>query len=357
MAPLRMLLTLAAAATSAAKCNPSPPAKQCKTKSQRQAWHTYTDEQKRAYIDAELCLMNKPATLGLSAAKNRFEELQAVHVLQSGITHGVGAFLPFHRLHMHAHELLLKTECGYGGTQPYWDVTHDVGNLAGSAILNPDTGFGGDGVGEDRCIQDGPFASFINSLGPGYSITDHCITRRLNETYHAMGGQEYINACYRRSDFDTAEPCLEGAPHIAGHSAIGGIMNDPIASPGDPIFYLHHTWLDKVFWDWQAQDLPSRLTEIGLSNTFKVFDPTTGPPPLPEPQPGDPPIISVLPDAFPAPEDLVPPPDAPPQIPRGDGDGDITTLNHVLQMLGVIPDATIAEGMDIAGGLLCYEYV
>lgn len=33
--------------------------------------------------------MDKEATLGLSAAKNRFEELQALHVLQAGITHGV----------------------------------------------------------------------------------------------------------------------------------------------------------------------------------------------------------------------------------------------------------------------------
>ncbi|MBE3050506.1 tyrosinase family protein, partial [Candidatus Bathyarchaeota archaeon] len=36
-------------------------------------------------------------------------------------------------------------------------------------------------------------------------------------------------------------------------------MNDPVASPGDPIFYLHHTWFDKMFWDWQSEDLPARL--------------------------------------------------------------------------------------------------
>ena len=131
-------------------------------------------------------------------------------------------------------------------------------------------------------------------------------------------------------------------------------MNDPVASPGDPIFYLHHTWLDKVFWDWQAQDLPARLKEIGLSNQFTIFDPTNLPP-FPT-LPGDPPPIAVSPDAFPAPEDLVPDLDSPPQIPKGDP-GNVTTLNHIIEMLGVIPDATIGEVMDIAGGLLCYEYV
>jgi tyrosinase len=43
-------------------------------------------------------------------------------------------------------------------------------------------------------------------------------------------------------------------------------MTDPIASPGDPLFYLHHTWLDKLWADWQAMDLPHRLTEMGGNN-------------------------------------------------------------------------------------------
>lgn len=43
-------------------------------------------------------------------------------------------------------------------------------------------------------------------------------------------------------------------------------MIDPIASPGDPLFYLHHTWLDKMWADWQQKGLPGRLTEIGGEN-------------------------------------------------------------------------------------------
>lgn len=131
-------------------------------------------------------------------------------------------------------------------------------------------------------------------------------------------------------------------------------MGDPVASPGDPVFYLHHTWLDKVFWDWQALDLPARLKDIGISNEYNVFDPTKLP--TPPTIPGKPTPIVVLPEAFPAPEDLVPAPDSPPQVVYGDP-GNVTTLDHVLDMMGIIPNATIGEVMDIAGGLLCYEYV
>ena len=51
--------------------------------------HTLTNAEKSAYINAELCLMKKPATLGLRGAKTRFDELQAIHQLQAYSTHFV----------------------------------------------------------------------------------------------------------------------------------------------------------------------------------------------------------------------------------------------------------------------------
>lgn len=51
--------------------------------------HSFTTEEKKAYIDAELCLMERPATLGLPGAKNRFEELQSIHQIQAYIVHNV----------------------------------------------------------------------------------------------------------------------------------------------------------------------------------------------------------------------------------------------------------------------------
>jgi hypothetical protein len=51
--------------------------------------HTFTNAEKSAYLNAELCLMQKPATLGLRGTKTRFDELQAVHALQAYATHYV----------------------------------------------------------------------------------------------------------------------------------------------------------------------------------------------------------------------------------------------------------------------------
>jgi len=51
------------------------------------ARHTLRDEERKAYIDTELCLMSKPATLGLRASRTKFDEFQSAHVLKMEIAH------------------------------------------------------------------------------------------------------------------------------------------------------------------------------------------------------------------------------------------------------------------------------
>lgn len=40
--------------------------------------------------------------------------------------------------------------------------------------------------------------------------------------------------------------------HGAGHFSVGGDAGDLYSSPVDPVFWLHHTMLDQVWWIWQA---------------------------------------------------------------------------------------------------------
>jgi len=56
-------------------------------------------------------------------------------------------------------------------------------------------------------------------------------------------------------------------------------MGNGVSSPGDPLFYLHHTWLDKAFWDWQAKDKAARVKRVGGTNIGPDFAP--GFPPRP----------------------------------------------------------------------------
>ncbi|KXN67864.1 Di-copper centre-containing protein, partial [Conidiobolus coronatus NRRL 28638] len=40
---------------------------------------------------------------------------------------------------------------------------------------------------------------------------------------------------------------------------IWGDMNKMV-TPNDPIFWMHHVMVDKIWWEWQQRD-PKRLTE------------------------------------------------------------------------------------------------
>lgn len=94
-----------------------------------------------------------------------------------------------------------------------------------------------------------------------------------------FSSQQQVNACLTARDFATAWPCIEAQPHTGGHAGVGGQMQNGVSSPGDPLFYLHHTWLDKVFWDWQARDRATRTKTIGGTNIGPDFSP--GFPPRP----------------------------------------------------------------------------
>lgn len=105
----------------------------------------------------------------------------------------------------------------------------------------------------------------------------------------------------------------------------------PRASAGDPIFFLHHTNLDRLWWEWQKLDLPARLTDMGGRNT------------------PDPEWLSRPPHNWTAPSTA---------LTDYSGDpGNVTTLNHVLWGLELIPNATVSNVMDIRGEYLCFEYV
>jgi hypothetical protein len=41
----------------------------------------------------------------------------------------------------------------------------------------------------------------------------------------------------------------------------------------------------------------------------------------------------------------------------GDTGGNMTTLNHTLSVLELVPNSTVADVMNIQGGFLCYEFV
>lgn len=235
--------------------------------------------------------------------------------------------MPFHRLLLHAHETLLRQECGFNGAIPYWDEVVDAGKFSRAKIFDRTRGFGGSGAGKDKCIKDGPFAKYsmystrmqssiltiiVLHLGPGRRITDHCLARAIDDEHSNTSDAAHVNECIRLSRYDAAWPCIEGNPHVGGHFGVGGEMANAISSPGDPLFYLHHAFVDRVWWQWQRRNVEQRVKEISGFTTQ-----------------------------------------------RRPADGwKAVRMGDKLKMHGVIPDYTVAEVMDplAEDGPFCYDY-
>jgi tyrosinase len=75
-----------------------------------------------------------------------------------------------------------------------------------------------------------------------------------------------INSVMANTTFTGFSTALEG-PHGWVHNAVGGTMGTS-TSPRDPLFWLHHGFIDKLFADWQAAH-----AGVNPPNTSETLEP------------------------------------------------------------------------------------
>ncbi|KAG8670411.1 hypothetical protein FPOAC2_09773 [Fusarium poae] len=264
--------------------------KSCENPTKRVEWRQLDQSTRQQYIDAVLCLATIPSRLGLNSTL--YNDFPHVHSHLDKQIHSVASFLPWHRYFVHVYEGALK-KCGYEGVMPYWDWSLDSDNVPKSAIWDAKTGFGGNGSpnrtesinnGRDvrKCLDDGPF----KDLHPEYLGTKrdpHCLSRNWNDGTSNIGNMfsdaytpETVKKVQAVDNYDEYRYTLEGGPHGAIHSSIGGDMV-PNTSPSDPLFFLHHTQIDRLWSLWQQEDPKVRLIEFAGDKTQDQFDGTKPP--------------------------------------------------------------------------------
>ncbi|KAK8252232.1 amino acid transporter [Phyllosticta capitalensis] len=317
----------------------------CTTINQRKSWAALTDDEKSEYIRAEKCLMESDPINDNDSSyinneygtiQNIWDQFHYTHIVEGNYIHYTGQFLPWHRYYVRVHEVLLQTQCNYTGAHPYWDETGDTesyqGHMGDSPIWDATTGFGGNGTGTDRgsdCVATGPFANISLHMS-SHNKTDYCLTRAWSQSDLNGANSSNVQECFDYANYTDAWSCYNGHPHAAGHGGTGGLMLDPIDSPGDPMFFLHHAWLDMEYWKWQLADYPARLTDMGGNNVMAEENLEIA-------------GLSQVGD----------------DVLDYDGDpGNTTTLNHNLYMRGnMAPNVTVGDVMELNGTVICAEYI
>ena len=189
-------------------------------------------------------------------------------------------FLPWHREFLMQMEGALQ-QVDPSVTIPFWDWTQDSAAPTASPIWADDF-MGGNGLESDQWrVQTGPFAHSGGKWpvppipeeglpGPGLKRQFGMILPSLPtpaDLKMAMSEIFYDTPNYDRSPFvigfrNRMEGWVtkRGDPRVTSdgsqlhnrvHLYIGGNMA-PMTSPNDPVFFLHHCFIDKVWADWQA---------------------------------------------------------------------------------------------------------
>ncbi|RKP36616.1 hypothetical protein BJ085DRAFT_1275, partial [Dimargaris cristalligena] len=192
--------------------------------------------------------------LNQGAPPTEWDQLAVLHVSLNHTIHGNSFFLPFHRRYVYEMENRIR-EMIPGFAIPYWDWSIDAYDAASSEVFRGTNDWLGS---QGQCLSDGAFAGF-DVFYSQEGIRPHCLSRQFN-----MGSQiGYLyppaalhNTMLRTVTYDQFRSSLEIGPHATVHRNLGGDMNT-LSAPNDPIFWLHHSFIDKLWSEWQT--LPGRF--------------------------------------------------------------------------------------------------
>ena len=196
------------------------------------------------------------ATHGVGAAAPAYRSFVSVHVdamtaahmnwevhtmMMGGMTMRGVNFLTWHRRFLKLFEERLQ-QVDPSITIPYWN------SVADRAIPAP--------------------------LANAALLTKWSVTRSWDASQ--LASQASLNAVIGfGGTFTEFQTALEGSVHAATHNAVGGHMAGA-SSPTDPVFWLHHSFIDKIWADWQAS--PNGKNPPGTAKKLKPTNLVAGVP-------------------------------------------------------------------------------
>lgn len=162
------------------------------------------------------------------------------------------------------------------GNGPYVD-TSDLNETNVPVKIPGKTGGG--------CVLDGPFVDMTVLFGPGPNIEPNprCLARDFAPSLAIEKLTDEMVAWVLEPDIYTEfDRRLQGVGldvdgmtiHAGGHLGVGGDIGDignMYSSPGDPLFYLHHANLDRLWDQWQRVEFEARVKDMGGPDTMFAY--------------------------------------------------------------------------------------
>src|SRR5579863_1706086 len=187
--------------------------------------------------------------------------------------HGSFYFFSWHRMYLYFFDRILRTASGDPTlVLPYWNWGDPSQRSLPSAFWQPSDSTNSLYIappGRPTALDNGTAqldagtVDFSNAFG-------YTNFESANGSGLSFGGQE---ASAMQFNFPHGE--LESQPHDVVHGALGGLMDDPDTAAQDPIFWLHHANIDRLWNRWlqQGGGRQDPLNDSAWMNTtFEFFD-------------------------------------------------------------------------------------
>ncbi|RAL07854.1 tyrosinase family protein [Aspergillus homomorphus CBS 101889] len=290
----------------------------------RREWQEMSATERTDYIDALWCMRGRPSHLPndeFPGVRDRIDDFVSTHINNTLLVHNNGLLLPWHRHLTYLWEKAIREECGYVGSQPYWNWPLYTEDLLNSPLFdNSPTSLSGNGLynasaaehpplcpanihgclppgNGGGCVRAGPFANWTLHLGPfsrdwvksygplppdPWAYNPRCLNRNFRpESLQTLNNQLRVDLLLAAPDMDAFMALMDPSnatqigSHGGGHSTVGGAMLDVFASPHDPTFFLHHGMVDRVWTLWQEEDFAKRWD--ALNGTAVIYNPPDAP--------------------------------------------------------------------------------
>ncbi|MFF6774688.1 tyrosinase family protein [Streptomyces sp. NPDC012637] len=241
---------------------------------------TLTADEKRRFVAALLELKRSGRYDAFVTTHNAF--IMGDTDTGDRVGHRSPSFLPWHRRFLLEFEQALQS-VDPTVALPYWDWTAD--RTSRSSLWAPDF-LGGTGRARDGQVLDGAFARSGNRWTINVRVDGRDYLRRdLGAGGRQLPTRAEVDSVLAMETYDTApwNSSSEGfRNHLEGwrgvnlhnrvHVWVGGQMATGV-SPNDPVFWMHHAFVDKLWADWQARHPKSAyLPAAGTPNVVDLND-------------------------------------------------------------------------------------
>ncbi|PJF19573.1 Tyrosinase domain-containing protein [Paramicrosporidium saccamoebae] len=202
------------------------------------------------FKDALLTLQTTPSP---NTNYTEWDDWTRIHIDNMHLAHGSNLFFPWHRAYVLALENRLQ-QIDASIAIPFWDWTFDWAIPLNSPIFSPEYGLD---------VKPGPSGDcrYRRRL-----YEPHCLVRDYNasEVTPYFPPESVSAVISSERNYTSFRELIEMVPHGLVHTSLGGATGDmsEMNSPNDPIFFLHHSMVDYIWWIWQ-QTTGGRMEEYG----------------------------------------------------------------------------------------------